>query len=103
MGFLPYNSYQGFDSDHRMVWVEIDNASILGHYPQCLSMPPVEKLRSNDPRFRDLYNEQVLEVFEGEEILIQVEALIDLIVWHRVGEDVAALVKDQAGVNLAME
>jgi len=34
-GFFPYHSYKGFGSDHRMVWVEIDNARILGHYPQC--------------------------------------------------------------------
>ena len=35
--FLPYHSYKGFDSNHCMVRVEIDNTSILGHYPQCAS------------------------------------------------------------------
>ena len=94
-GFLPYHSYKGFDSDHRMVWVEIDNASILGHYPQCLAMPPAEKLRSNDPRYRELYNERVLVAFEEEdEILVQVEALMALMVRHRAGEDVKSLAQD---------
>jgi len=31
--YLQFDSYDGFSSDHRMLWVEIDNASILGHYP----------------------------------------------------------------------
>jgi len=65
-----------------MVWVEIDNASILGHYPQCLAMAPAEKLRSNDPRYRELYNERVLETFEEDEILVQVEALMALMMKH---------------------
>ena len=31
-GYLPFDSYNGFSSDQRMVWAEIDNASIkLAH------------------------------------------------------------------------
>ena len=29
--YLPFDRYDGFSSDHRMMWVDIDNASILGH------------------------------------------------------------------------
>ena len=70
--YLPFDSYDGFSSDDRMLWVEIDNVTFLGHYPQYSSMPPVDKVRSNDPRLRDGYNQRVLEAFEDEEIQLQV-------------------------------
>ena len=87
-GYLPFDSYDGFSSDHRMVWVEIDNASILGHYPHYSSMPSADKVKSNEPRLRDRYNQRILEGFEDEEIQLQVEALSLLMVRFRAGEDV---------------
>ena len=53
-GYLLFDSYDGFSSDHRMVWVEIDSANILGHYPHYSSMPSADKVKSNDPRLRDM-------------------------------------------------
>jgi len=61
-----------------MLWVEIDNASIVGQYPQYPSMPSADKVRSNDPRLRDRYNQRIIEAFEDEEVQLQVEALASL-------------------------
>ena len=80
-----------------MVWVEIDNSSILGHYPQYSSIPSADKVRSNDPSLRDRYNQRVLEAFEDEEIQLQVEALASLMVRFRAGDDVSALVEELHG------
>jgi hypothetical protein len=33
-GFLPFHDYKGFDSNHRLIWVELDIPSLFGHYPQ---------------------------------------------------------------------
>ena len=77
--------------------MEIDNASILGHYPQYLSMPSADKARSNDPRLRDRYNQRVLEAFEDEEIQLQVEVLASLMVRFRAGDDEPALVEELHG------
>jgi len=100
-GCLPFDSYDGFSSDHRMVWVEIDNVSILGHYPHYYphysSMPSADKVRSNDPRLRDRYNQRVLEAFEDEDIQLQVETLSLLMVRFHAGEDVSALVEELHG------
>ena len=76
-----------------MVWVEIGNASILGHYPHYSYMPSADKIRSNDPKLRDRYNQRVLEAFEDEEIQLQVEALATLMVRFRAGDDGSALVE----------
>jgi hypothetical protein len=65
-GFLPFHDYKGFDSDHRLIWVEIDIASLFGHYPQHMWKVPSTRVRSNDPRCRDRYIEQVLQQYEEE-------------------------------------
>ena len=77
-----------------MVWVEIDNTSIFGHYPHYSCMPSANKVKSNDPRLRARYNQRVLEAFENEEIQLQVEALSLIMVRFRAGEDVSSLVAE---------
>jgi len=96
-GYLPFDSYDGLSSDHRMLWVEIDNASILGHYPHHPPILSVDKVRSSDPRLRDRYNQRVLEAFEDEEVQLQVEAFASLMVLFRAGDDVSALVEELHG------
>jgi hypothetical protein len=77
-GFLPFHDYKGFDSDHRLIWVKIDNASLFGHYPQQMWKAPSTRVRSNDPRCRDRYIEQVLQQYEEENVFVQCEALRQL-------------------------
>ena len=60
-------------------------------------MPSVDKVRSNDPRLRDMYYQRVLDAFEDEEIQLQVEALSLLVVRFRAGDDVSALVEELHG------
>jgi hypothetical protein len=67
-GFLPFHDYKGFDSDHQLIWVEIDNASLFGHYPQQMWKAPSTRVRSNDPRCRDRYIERVLQQYEEENV-----------------------------------
>ena len=58
-GYSPFDGPQSMKSDHRMLWVEIDNSSILGKH---LPSPPIahsSRVKSNDPRSRLKYNHQV--------------------------------------------
>ena len=45
-GYLSFDDYDGSSSDHSMLWVEIDNTSIIGYYSQYSSMPSADKVRS---------------------------------------------------------
>ena len=93
-GFLPFHDYRGFDSDHRLIWVEIDNASIFGHYPQKMWKAPETRVKSNDPRCRDRYIERVLQKYEEEKIFVQCEALRQLCLDHDNGENVGPAIEE---------
>jgi hypothetical protein len=77
-GFLPFHNYLGFNSDQQLVWVEIDNTPIFGHYPQQMWMAPSKRVGSNDPRWWDRYLERVTQQCEEENIFVQCEALRQL-------------------------
>ena len=58
-GFLPFDDAHSMRSDHRMLWVEIDNSSILGKHLPAPARKRSSTVKSNDPRSRQKYSHQV--------------------------------------------
>jgi hypothetical protein len=73
--------------------VEIDNASIFGHYPQQMWKAPSTKVRSNNPKCRDRYIERVLQQYEEENVFVQCEALRQLYIDRNNGEEVGSAIE----------
>jgi hypothetical protein len=92
-GFLPLHDDKGFDSNHRLIWVEIDNASLFGHYPQHMWKAPSTRVRSNDPRCRGRYIERVLQQYKDENVSVQCEALRQLCNDRNNGEEVGPAIE----------
>ena len=51
-GYSPFDGAHSMRSDHRMLWVEIDNSSILGKHLPAPARAQSSKVKSNDPRSR---------------------------------------------------
>ena len=70
-GYCPFDGIHGMDSDHRLLWVELDNTSILGKY-----LPPTHpvlssRVKSSDPRSRNLYISRVTRHYRKANVPIQ--------------------------------
>ena len=52
-GFLPFHDYYGFDSDHRLIWVEIYNQTLYGHRPQHVFRAASTRVKSNKSLMSD--------------------------------------------------
>ena len=71
-GYCPFDGGgPSMSSDHRMLWVELDNCSILGKH-----LPPSRKiiasrLKSNDPRSRKKYTRQVKKKYAEARISLK--------------------------------
>ena len=54
-GYCAFGGQVGMRSDHRQLWIEVDNSSIFAkHLPSSFSTPK-SRLRSEDPRSRKKY------------------------------------------------
>ena len=87
-GFLPFHSVYGFDSDHRMIWVEICNQSMFGHRPERIFRAPVSNIKSNDLSNHEKYIEDVLKWYETDDILTNFTTLQQYCEPQRQGIDV---------------
>ena len=86
-GFLPFYEYYGFDSDHRLIWVELYSQSLHGQRPQQIHCSPSTKIKFNNPENRDRYIEKVLEKYELEGINEDYFNLKQFIMSQRAGID----------------
>ena len=59
-GFSPFGGDLTCASDHRMLWVELDNSSTLGKFLPCPRKKIMaSKVKSNDPRSRRRYHRRI--------------------------------------------
>jgi len=67
-GYLPFDHHNAMRSDHRLLWIEIDNSSALGkHLP---SVVPIKacKINFTDPRSRRLYSKRVKAAIKASKV-----------------------------------
>ena len=58
-GYCPFDGPYGMSSDHRLLWIEVTELSILGkHLPPSMKIP-ASRLKASDPRSRALYIKRV--------------------------------------------
>ena len=50
--FLPFHNTLGSYSDHRIIWTDIHNQSLYGHFSQKIFRAPASKFKSIDPASR---------------------------------------------------
>ena len=63
-------------SDHRMIWIETDNMSILGkELPHKESAKGASRVKSNDPRCRKAFNQLLKQKYTKHEIFCFAEEL----------------------------
>ena len=57
------------ESDHRMIWIETDNMSVLGkELPHKESLRDLARVKSNNPRCRKAFNRQVKQKYAENDI-----------------------------------
>ena len=66
-------------SDYRMMWVELDNSSILGKHIPSSHKINASKAKSTDPRARNKYNRRVKKRYAKAKVGFQCTALQDLV------------------------
>ena len=75
-GFSPFGGDLACVSDHRMLWVELDNSSILGKFLPCPRKQILaSKVKSDDPRSRRLYYRRIRERYAQSSIGLRVTKL----------------------------
>ena len=67
--FLPFHETYCFNSDHQLIWADICNEDLFGAYSQHIYRAPVSNVKSNDPDIREMYIQQYLEKYEGEDVI----------------------------------
>lgn len=92
-GFLPFHDYVDFQSDHPLILVEICNYAIFGHFPQKIFKAPLSRVKSKDPRNREIYIERVLKQYEEEGVHTQFAALSELCTEQSLWADVGAAIE----------
>ena len=65
-------------SDHRMMWVELDNSSLGKHLPSSHKIK-ASKVKSTDPRARNKYNRRVKKRYAKAKVGSQCTALQELV------------------------
>jgi hypothetical protein len=73
--------------------VEIDNASLFGHYPQHMWKAPSTRVRSNNPSCRNRHIERVLQQYKDENVFVQCKALRQLCNDRNNGEEVGPAIE----------
>ena len=63
-GVLPFHEVYIFNSDHQLIWADIYNKDLYGHYPQHIYCAPVSNVKSNDFDIREMYIQRCLEKYE---------------------------------------
>ena len=86
-GFLPFHDEKGFHSDHRLVWVDFCNESLLGHRPQRIFRAPRSKVKSNNPISREKYIDRTKKLYIEEEIIEEYKTFQELCKAQRAGMD----------------
>ena len=86
-GFLPFHDEKGFYSDHRLVWVDFCNESLLGHRPQRIFRAPRSKVKSNNPISREKYNDRTKKMYIKEEIIEEYKTFQEFCKAQREGID----------------
>ena len=67
--YCPFDGTVGMKSDHRLLWIEVCNISILGKpLPASVSVP-ASRVRSDDPRSCNQYICKVQEAYQSAKVL----------------------------------
>ena len=78
-GYCPFDGVSTMTSDHRMLWVELDNSSILGKHLPSSRKIKASKVKSTDPRARNKYNRRVKRRYAEAKVGFQCTALQELV------------------------
>ena len=78
-GFCPFDDPSTMTSDHRMLWVELDNSSILGKHLPSSRKVNASKVKSTDPRSRNKYNRRVKKRYAEAKVGFQCTALQEMV------------------------
>ena len=71
-----YTSFQQFyDSDHRMLWVDVTKQDILGHNPPGIYDVNPRRLQPHDPRNRNKYIKITKKAFKQHKVTAKLQAL----------------------------
>jgi len=84
-GYCPFGGSDGMRSDHRMLWIEVDNSSILGKYLPSASSTPRSRLRSDDPRARKQYTKKVHQEYVRKKVPELTTTLKDMVGAYQAG------------------
>jgi len=84
-GYCPFGGSSGMRSDQRMLWIEVDNTSILGKYLPSASSTPRSRLHSDDPRSRKKYTRKVKQEYVQREVPGTVKALQEMVAGYQEG------------------
>ena len=71
-GYMPFDcGSPAVESDgHRMLWVMLDNLSMLGKHIPCSTLAiECKRVKSNDPRSRKVYHQKVKEEYSRQNII----------------------------------
>ena len=77
-GYCPFGGASTMTSDHRMMWVELDNSSILGKHLPSSHKINASNVKSTDPRAKNKYNRRVKKWYAAAKVDIQFMALQEL-------------------------
>ena len=84
-GYCVFGGVFGMSSDHRQLWIEVDNSTILGkHLPSYFSTPR-SQLRSDDLRSRKKYIKMVHQEYSKHYVSNTVRQIQELV--HSFEED----------------
>lgn len=62
-------------SDHRGLWIDVDKDSVLGHRPNQLYAPAIQRLSETDPRIKRRYIRRTKEAYKDNNIYEKFEHL----------------------------
>ena len=78
-GYAPFDSSIAMQSNHRLLWIEVTNDSLLGkHLPNSRPVP-ASRVKSSDPRLRILYNRRVCSKFTEAKLWSRFRTLLSLL------------------------
>ena len=79
-GYLPFGAENSCESDHRLVWIEVDNTAILGKNPPELYVNPKTKIKSNEPKNREKYIKMVKREYHREDIFKKADVFTNYLI-----------------------
>ena len=78
-GYAPFDSAVGMKSDHRLLWMEVDDTSLLSKNLPSSVPVRTNRLSSNDSRLHHWYNSRVKMKYRQAHVDSQSKALASLV------------------------